>query len=57
MRTEIGEVKIDVPRDRDGSFEPQIAPRHHRKIEGFDEAALSPYQQQKTRLSSCLTRV
>ncbi|MQY16929.1 IS256 family transposase ISArsp4 [Streptomyces sp. RB5] len=43
LRTEIGEVDIDVPRDRDGSFEPQIVAKHQRRIAGFDEAVLSLY--------------
>lgn len=43
VRTEIGEVEIDVPRDREGLFDPQIVPRHQRKLEGFDEAVLSLY--------------
>jgi transposase-like protein len=43
IRTEIGEVIIDVPRDRAGTFEPQIVPKHQRRIAGFDEAVISLY--------------
>ena len=32
---------MDVPRDRQGSFEPQIVPKHARRLEGFDEAIIS----------------
>jgi putative transposase len=39
--TEVGPVGIDVPRDRAGGFEPQIVPKHARRIEGFDEAIIS----------------
>src|SRR6056297_676885 len=30
LRTEYGEVEIDVPRDRDSAFEPKIVPKHQR---------------------------
>ena len=43
VRTEIGEVTIDVPRDRAGTFEPQIVPKHQRRLAGFDEAVISLY--------------
>jgi putative transposase len=43
VRTEIGEVTVDAPRDRAGSFEPQIVPKHQRRIAGFDEAVISLY--------------
>ena len=35
--------QIEVPRDRNGSFEPQIVPKHSRKIDGFDEQVLALY--------------
>src|SRR5215467_1280725 len=41
VRTEIGEVALDVPRDRAGTFAPQIVPKHARRVEGFDEAIIS----------------
>ena len=34
--TEIGPVEIDVPRDRDGSFEPQIVKKRQRRLTGID---------------------
>lgn len=43
VRTEIGEVTIDVPRDRAGTFEPKIVPKHQRRLAGFDEAVISLY--------------
>jgi putative transposase len=39
--TEIGEVEIDVPRDRDGSFEPQIVKKRQRRLVGVDELVIS----------------
>lgn len=38
LRTEVGDVQVRVPRDRDGSFEPVIVPKHARWLAGFDEA-------------------
>jgi transposase-like protein len=39
--TEIGPVEIEVPRDRDGSFAPQIVRKRQRRLEGIDEIVLS----------------
>jgi putative transposase len=39
--TEIGPVEIEVPRDRDGSFEPMIVPKRRRRLGGIDEVVLS----------------
>ena len=41
--TEHGKVGIDAPRDRDGSFEPQIVRKRQRRFEGFDEKILALY--------------
>jgi transposase-like protein len=38
-----GQVGIDVPRDRDGSFEPQIVKKRQRRLSGVDEIVLSLY--------------
>src|SRR5262249_25327626 len=35
--TEVGDVEIDVPRDRDGSFQPQIVKKRQRRLAGVDE--------------------
>jgi transposase-like protein len=43
VTTEIGKVTVDVPRDREGSFEPQIVAKHQRRLAGFDEAVISLY--------------
>src|SRR5690349_12003132 len=39
--TEIGPVEIEVPRDRDASFEPQIVRKRQRRLDGIDEIVLS----------------
>jgi len=38
-----GEVEIDVPRDRNGDFEPQLIRKRQVRLEGFDEKVLSLY--------------
>lgn len=38
-----GPVPIEVPRDRQGGFEPQFVPKHSHRVEGFDEAIISLY--------------
>ena len=38
-----GHVEIEVPRDRDGSFEPQIVKKRQRRLTGVDEIVLSLY--------------
>lgn len=39
--TDIGPVEVDVPRDRDGSFAPQIVRKRQRRLSGVDEMVLS----------------
>jgi putative transposase len=41
--TEHGPVPIKSPRDRDGSFEPQLVRKRQRRFEGFDEKILALY--------------
>jgi transposase-like protein len=39
----VGPVDVRVPRDRAGTFEPLVVPKHARRVDGFDEAILSLY--------------
>lgn len=39
--TEIGPVEIEVPRDTESSFEPQIVKKRQRRLNGIDEIVLS----------------
>ena len=41
--TSDGEIDISVPRDRAGSFEPQLIPKGQTRFEGFDDKILSLY--------------
>src|SRR5215210_3922808 len=43
LATEHGPVRIEAPRDRRGSFEPQIVRKGQRRFEGFDEKILALY--------------
>jgi putative transposase len=41
--TDDGPLPIDVPRDREGTFEPRLVPKHERRFAGFDEKILALY--------------
>jgi len=43
LKGEFGTLPIDVPRDRQASFEPQIVPKNQTRFEGFDDKILSLY--------------
>jgi putative transposase len=43
LKGDFGEAVIEVPRDRNGTFEPKIVPRHQRRFSGFDDKILSMY--------------
>jgi transposase-like protein len=41
--TERGPLRVELPRDRDGSFEPVLIPKHERRFTGFDERIIAMY--------------
>lgn len=43
IHTGHGSVRIAQPRDRQGSFEPQIVAKHQRRFEGFDDKIVAMY--------------
>ncbi len=43
IKTELGPVEINIPRDRNGEFEPKIVPKHQRSINGIEDKILSLY--------------
>tara|TARA_B100000949_G_scaffold58486_1_gene51712 strand:+ start:22 stop:1263 length:1242 start_codon:yes stop_codon:yes gene_type:complete len=43
VQGDLGEVTLNTPRDRDGTFEPQIIEKHQRRIPDFDEKILALY--------------
>ncbi len=43
LKGDFGEVEIEVPRDREASFQPQIVPKGETRFAGFDDKILSMY--------------
>ncbi|WP_047982902.1 IS256 family transposase [Ornithinibacillus californiensis] len=43
LNTSAGEVEIDVPRDRDGSFEPQIIPKRKKDVSEIEDKVIAMY--------------
>lgn len=43
VQGELGEVRLDIPRDRQGTFEPQLIGKYQRRLSGFDDKILALY--------------
>ena len=43
LKSEFGEVEVQVPRDRKGEFEPKIVPKYQRNVSGIEEKVISLY--------------
>jgi transposase-like protein len=43
VQGDLGELTIATPRDRNGTFEPLLIPKHQRRLPGFDEKILALY--------------
>jgi putative transposase len=43
VKTGDDEVEIEVPRDRDGSFDPKLVPKGRRRLPGFDDKVIALY--------------
>lgn len=43
IKSQFGEFPIDIPRDRNGNFEPKIVPKYQRDISGIEEQIISLY--------------
>ena len=41
--TDDGPVRLELPRDRDGSYEPILIPKHERRFTGFDDKIVAMY--------------
>jgi transposase-like protein len=41
--TDDGPLRVDIPRDRDGSFAPILIPKHERRFTGFDDKIIAMY--------------
>lgn len=46
--TDDGPLRIEVPRDRDASFEPLLIPKHERRFTGFDDKIIAMYSRGMT---------
>jgi transposase-like protein len=40
---DMGDITLQTPRDRNGTFEPQLIPKHQRRLPGFDDKILALY--------------
>ena len=43
LKTETGELELEIPRDRDASFDPVLVPKGQRRLPGFDEKVIALY--------------
>ena len=43
MHTSYGDMEIDIPRDRNGEFEPRLIPKYQRDVSGIEEKVISLY--------------
>lgn len=43
VQGDMGELTLATPRDRDGTFEPQLIGKHQRRVPGFDEKIMALY--------------
>jgi putative transposase len=48
VKGDFGEIEVETPRDRNGSFEPQILRKHQTRFDGFDDKILSMYSRGMT---------
>jgi putative transposase len=43
VKSQYGEIELDIPRDRNGEFEPKIIPKYQRDISGIEDKVISLY--------------
>ena len=43
IKGDFGKITLELPRDRNGSFEPQIIPKHQARFDGFDDKIIALY--------------
>jgi len=48
IKSDRGDFPVDVPRDRNGTFEPQIIPKGQTRFDGFDDKIISMYSRGMT---------
>lgn len=48
VKTDTGDIEIEVPRDRNGEYDPQLIPKRRKRISGLDDVVLSLYSRGMT---------
>ena len=43
VRSQLGEIELAIPRDREGDFEPELIPKGSRDISGIEDKVLAMY--------------
>lgn len=43
IKSELGPVELNIPRDRKGEFTPRIVPKHQRNVTGIEDKVMSLY--------------
>jgi transposase-like protein len=43
VASQVGDLELDIPRDRDGTFSPTLVPKGSRRLSGLDEMIISLY--------------
>lgn len=43
LKSQFGEFQVDIPRDRNGEFDPRLIPKYQRKVSGIEEQVISLY--------------
>jgi putative transposase len=43
VKTELGPLELNIPRDRNGNFEPKIVPKYQRSVNGIEDKILGLY--------------
>lgn len=43
LKSQYGEFQVEVPRDRNGEFEPKLIPKYQRDVSGIEEKVISLY--------------
>ena len=48
LKTDLGEIEVEIPRDREATFEPQIIQKHQTRFDGFNDKIISMYSRGMT---------
>jgi putative transposase len=53
LKGDFGEIELETPRDRNGTFEPKIVEKHQTRFTGFDDKILSMYARRARFRGTC----